>query len=228
MIISLLYFTLNSTTISWSHIPNPTGLYGSKEVIPIKFSALFNSPLHIKGGTRSLNRNVLFVAESLEAASKLAGIACEMADFGRSNVHFAFVGRAEMDIELFKELNGITNEVGACKVIFHDARAEFANRMTENRLKIAIRTGLRHLRDFIHPQAVLLSVDYEEEWFIGIARKTTQQLQMKTIELPENAANDLRWITRLDSGSVGGIYISYVIYEAMLHLLRSFQKKNSG
>lgn len=225
IIISLFYFTLNSTTVSWSHIPNPAGLYRPKEVIPIKFPALFNSPSHIKGGTRSLNRNVLFVAESLEAASKLAGIACEMASFGRSDVHFAFVGRAEMDIELFKELNGIANEVGACKVIFHDARAEFANKMTENRLKIATRTGLRHLRDFIHPQAVLLSVDYEEEWFIGIARKTTQQLQMKTIELPENAANDLRWITRLDSGSVGGIYISYVIYEAILYLLRSLQKE---
>lgn len=178
----------------------------------------------MKGGTRSLNRNVLFAAESLEAASKLAGIACEMASFRRSNVHFAFVGRAEMDIELFKKLNGITDEVGGCKVMFHDARAEFANRMTEDRLKIAIRTGLRHLHDFIHPQVVLLS-DHEEEWFIKIARKITKQLQMQTIELPENAANDLRWITRLDSGSVGGIYISYVIYQAMHHLLRSLQKE---
>lgn len=179
----------------------------------------------MKGGTRSLNRNVLFAAESLEAASKLAGIACEMANFRKNNVHFAFVGRAEMDIELFKELNGITHEVGGCKVIFHDARAEFANRMTEDRLKIAIRTGFRHLHNFIHPQMVLLSVDHEEEWFIEIAQKITKQLQMQTIELPENAANDLRWITRLDSGSVGGIYISYMIYQAMLHLLRSFQKK---
>lgn len=166
----------------------------------------------MKGGTRPLNGNVLFAAESLEAASKLAGIACEMANFRRSNVHFAFVGRDDMGIELFKKLNGITNEVGGCNVMFHDARAEFANMMTEDRLKITIRTGLRHLHDFIHPQVVLLSVDHEEKWFIEIARKTTQQLQMQTIELPANAANDLRWITRLDSGSIGGIYISYVIY----------------
>lgn len=209
MIIFLIYLVLNSVT-SWSHIPNPAGLHRPKEVIPIKFTALFNSLPHTKGGTRSLNRNVLFAAESLEAASKLAGIACEMADFRKSNVHFAFVGRDYMDIELFKELNGITNEVGGCKVMFHDARAESANRMTEDRLKIATKTGLRHLHEFIHPQIMLLSVDHEEEWFIETARQTTQQLQMQTIELPDNAANDLRWITRLDSGSIGGTYISYV------------------
>lgn len=213
MVIFLIYLILNSVTTSWSHIPNPAGLYRPKEVIPIKFTALFNSLPHKKGGTRSLNRNILFAAESLEAASKLAGIACEMADFRKSNVHFAFVGKDHMDIELFKELNGITDEVGGCNVTFHDARAEFANRMTEDRLKIATRTGLRHLHDFLHPQAVLLSVDHEEERFIRIARGTTQQLQMQIIELPENAANDLRWITRLDSGSIGGTYISSIIYQ---------------
>lgn len=224
MIIFFIYLILNSVT-SWSHIPNPAGLYRPKEVIPIKFTALFNSLPHTKGGTRSLNKNVLFAAESLEAASKLAVIACEMAGFRKSNVHFAFVGRNYMDIGLFKELNGITDEVGGCKVMFHDARAEFANRMAEDRLKIATKTGLRHLHDFIHPQVVLLSVDNEEEWFIETARQTTQQLQMQTIELPGNAANDLRWITRLDSGSIGGIYISYVICRAILHLRHSFEKE---
>lgn len=160
----------------------------------------------MKSGSRPLNRNVLFAAESLEAASKLAGIACEMADSRRSNVHFAFVGRDDIDIELFRELNGIAGGAGGCKAMFHDARADFANRMSEDRLKIAIRIGLRHLHDFIHPQATLFSMDHEEEWFVEAARKTTRQFQMQTIELPENAANDLRWITKLDSGSIGGIY----------------------
>lgn len=120
-------------------------------------------------------------------------------------MHFAFVGRDDIDIELFKELNGITGGAGGCKVIFHNARAEFAKRMSEDRLKIAIRTGLRHLHDFIHPQVTLLSVDHEEEWFIETARKTARQLEMQILELPDNATNDLRWITRLDSGAIGGI-----------------------
>lgn len=224
VIVFLLYLVLNSATTSWTYVPNPAGLYRQNEIIPINFPNLYDSLPHFRGGTRPFNRNILFVAESLEAASKLAGIACEMANFKRSYVHLAFVGRDNMDIELFKELNGISDEAEGCRVLFHDARAESANKMPKDRMKVAIRTSLRHLHDFIHPQAVLLSVDHEEEWFVDMARKTAQQLQMQTIELPGNAAVDFRWITKLDSGSIGGIYFSYILYQAMLHLRRSFPK----
>lgn len=203
LIICLLYLVLNSATTSWTHIPNPAGLYRPKEVIPINFLNLYETAPKAVGGSRSQNRNVLFAAESLEAASKLAVVACEMANFKRNNVHFALLGRDDIDIEVFKQLNGISAELGGCNVVFHDARAEMVGMMTEDRMKLAMRSGLRHLHEFIHPQAVFFSVEHEEEWFMDMARKIARQLHMQILELPSNTIDELRWITRLDSGSLG-------------------------
>ncbi|KAH0612691.1 uncharacterized protein H6S33_009071 [Morchella sextelata] len=187
---------------TWTHIPNPAGLYRPKEIIPINFLNLYDTAPRAVGGSRFQNRNVLFAAESLEAASKLAVVACEMANFKRNNVHFALLGRDDIDIEVFKQLNGISTELGGCNVAFHDARAEMVSLMTKNRMKLAMRFGLRHLHEFIHPQAVFFSVEHEEEWFMDMARKTAGQLQMQMLELPSNTIDELRWITRLDSGSL--------------------------
>ncbi|KAL7273121.1 hypothetical protein RUND412_004042 [Rhizina undulata] len=205
VVIFLLYLTLNSIT-SWPQVPSGViiaykDVPENEEMIPIRFPKLY-STLTRMGSSRPRNRNVLFIAENLEAASKLAGIACEMAYFRRNIVHLALLGSDDIEIGMFKKINGLSESDEDCRVFFHDARAMDAGRMGKQRKKIAVRSALRHLRDFIHPQAVMVDVKREEEWFLEIVREKIKQLEMNTIELPEDAAGDLRWITRLDSAAL--------------------------
>lgn len=67
-------------------------------------------------GYRSRNRNVLFVAGSLKSAASLIPLACEMARWRRSDVHFAFMGRNDVSLNDILKVNGV---VGQCDVTWH-------------------------------------------------------------------------------------------------------------
>ena len=90
---------------------------------PIKFYNLASS-LHsvarLRGHLDS-NRNVLFAASSLKSASELISLACEMARWDRNDVHFAIMGRDDMDIEEIKSLNGA---VDGCNVHWHGTKCD--------------------------------------------------------------------------------------------------------
>lgn len=58
----------------------------------------------------------LFAAASLKSAAILLPIACEMAIRERNFVHFALMGRDEIDMGILQSVNGITKE---CKIMFH-------------------------------------------------------------------------------------------------------------
>ncbi|CUS15791.1 unnamed protein product [Tuber aestivum] len=202
VVVFVLYFVLSSAT-QWSHVPDPRSFYSRGGDVPIQYSHLYASLSKITGGgNRAWNRNVLFAAGNLDAASKLAGIACEMSMYGRSNVHFALIGDNDMDMERFREFNGITEENTDCRAIFHDARADFTELMSVERKKLVVRTALRHLRDFMHPQVLIMSAEHEDGWFSTTLTDTAKKLRVPTIELPWGPADGLRWITRLDSGSL--------------------------
>ena len=81
-----------------------------------RFSASLHSVIGI-AGHGGANRNVLFAASSLKSASEIIPLACEMAQWKRNNVHFALMGRDDLDIEEIKELNGISDEY--CKIYWH-------------------------------------------------------------------------------------------------------------
>lgn len=85
---------------------------------PIKFNSLATSLFAISktGGTRTFNKNVLFAASSLKSAGTLLPMACEMAKWRRNDVHFAFMGREDISMDIIKEINGIP---GHCGVWFH-------------------------------------------------------------------------------------------------------------
>jgi hypothetical protein len=59
---------------------------------------------------------VLFAASNVKSASALLPLACEMASFERSYVHFTFMGRDDISLDLLKEVNGV--KVG-CDITFH-------------------------------------------------------------------------------------------------------------
>lgn len=58
----------------------------------------------------------LFAAASLRSAAILLPIACEMAILDRSVVHFAFLGRDDISMDLLQSVNGVNKD---CKIMFH-------------------------------------------------------------------------------------------------------------
>lgn len=66
------------------------------------------------------NKNVLFAASSLKSASEIMPLACEMASLKRNDVHFAFLGREDLEIHQIKEINDINDD--DCKVHWHGKR----------------------------------------------------------------------------------------------------------
>lgn len=85
---------------------------------PIKF---YNLAVSLRAasslwGYMEDNRNVLFAASNLKSASEIIPIACEMANWERNDVHFAFMGRDDMDVDEIKVLNGVDDQ---CNVNWH-------------------------------------------------------------------------------------------------------------
>lgn len=63
-----------------------------------------------------MNKNVLFAASDLRSASELISIACEMANWDRNDVHFAVMGRDNLDLDGIQSVNGVDEN---CKVNWH-------------------------------------------------------------------------------------------------------------
>lgn len=76
---------------------------------PIKFYSLASSLHGVArlGGQHELNKNVLFAASNLKSASELLPLACEMAGWKRNDVHFAIMGRDDMDLAEIRKINGV-------------------------------------------------------------------------------------------------------------------------
>lgn len=85
----------------------------------IKFYNLAVS-LHGMMGLRRhnrVNKNVLFAASDLKGASDIIPMACGMANRKRNTVHFALMGRDDLNVSDIKELNGISDE--HCTISWH-------------------------------------------------------------------------------------------------------------
>lgn len=88
----------------------------------------YNGPIHLyqlaaslhgaakTGGHRENNKNVLFAVSNLKSASELIPIACEMAVWKRTSVHFTLMGREDLPTDAVKEVNRVTEE---CNIHWH-------------------------------------------------------------------------------------------------------------
>ncbi len=86
---------------------------------PIKFYELAATLVAIAKNTKSGGLDtghVLFAAANAKSAATLLPLACEMTTFKRNHVHFAFMGRDDISLELLKEVNGVK---AGCNVWFH-------------------------------------------------------------------------------------------------------------
>ncbi|KAI9732374.1 MAG: hypothetical protein M1834_001582 [Cirrosporium novae-zelandiae] len=168
----------------------------------IKFYELASS-LHGISRSRGIyeaNRNVLFAASNLKSASTLITLACEMARWERSDVHFVFMGRDDIPMDYLKELNGVTDE---CDVSWHDARPDYSLWSTDYRMEVGIAAALHHINNFMHPQAIIIDESSaENRFFTKSMRSKARALGRTIIEIPTSAAENLLWVTKLDSASL--------------------------
>ena len=95
---------------------------------PIKFYKLAVSLHAVSGmaGYNGANKNVLFAASGLKSASEIIPLACDMAKWKRNNVHFALMGRDDLDISEIQKLNGVSGD--DCNIYWHGWGHFFINR----------------------------------------------------------------------------------------------------
>ncbi|KAL8966421.1 MAG: hypothetical protein Q9197_005991 [Variospora fuerteventurae] len=183
---------------------------------PIKFNDLAVSlrATYSVWGYMEDNKNVLFAASNLKSASEIIPIACEMAKRERNDVHFAFMGRDDLDLDEIKILNGVDEQ---CKVNWHDARPDFSPWSTDFRMEVSVSAALGYIDKYMHPQAVITDDPSREDAFFTTAmRAKTFELGKPAIELPSDASESLMWITRLDSGSLAGEVSEQALSAALL------------
>jgi hypothetical protein len=77
-------------------------------------------------------------------------------------------------------------------------------------MEVSCSAGLKHINDFVHPQAVIIDGSGDEDDFlISGFRSRTNALQRTLIELPADVEQNLMWITQLDSAALSGqLYLS--------------------
>ncbi|KAI1776910.1 hypothetical protein F4818DRAFT_412261 [Hypoxylon cercidicola] len=166
---------------------------------PVRFLELAQT-LHAISGTRGsmvTNRNVLFAASSLKSAATLLPMACQMGSELKSYVHFTLMSRSEISIRELRRINGIDD---SCQIIFHDARPDYAQISTDDRMENAVFRAFHHVFNYMHPQAILVDGSSDEEpFFLRGAQQHSNAKKNTLIELPRKAAKRLVWLTKLDS-----------------------------
>ncbi|KAI1142367.1 hypothetical protein F5Y05DRAFT_370698 [Hypoxylon sp. FL0543] len=166
---------------------------------PVRFLQLAPT-LHAISGTRGtmlVNRNVLFASSSLKSAATLLPIACQMGSELKSYVHFALMSRSDIEIQELRKVNGIDD---SCQIIFHDARPDYAQVSTDDRMENAVFRAFYHIFNYMHPQAILIDgSSNEESYFLRAARQHSSAKKNTLIELPRGSAKRLEWLTKLDS-----------------------------
>ncbi|KAI0387854.1 hypothetical protein F5Y04DRAFT_286815 [Hypomontagnella monticulosa] len=166
---------------------------------PVRFLELAQT-LHAISGTRGsmvINRNVLFAASSLKSAATLLPIACQMGTELKNYVHFALMTRSEIEIRELRKINGIDD---SCQIIFHDARPDYAEISTDDRMENAVFRAFHHIFNYMHPQAIFIDGSSDEEPFFLRGAQQHENVKKNTlIELPRKSAKKLEWLTKLDS-----------------------------
>lgn len=201
---------------------------------PIKFYRLATS-LHGVGrtfGSRQINKNILFAASSLKSVANLMPMACEMGKWERNYVHLAILGRETLPLEDILEVNGV--HTNSCTVYFHDARADYAEYSSDKRAEVSVTGAMKHINDFIHPQAIVMDDSSLEDSFFARAMKAkARSIGRALIEIPEGRYEDFLWLTRLDSGSLASWHrpqIDILIHApqdgsgGLIRLLKSLEK----
>lgn len=178
------------------------------------------------------NRNVLFAVSSLKSAASLLPLACDMSKQKRNKVHIMLTGRDPLPVEEILKVNRISDD--DCSVMWHDGRPDYSQYSTERRMEHSVRASFKHLEADLKPRIVLVdSAEREDAFFSRAIQSKTAELGVRLIELPLNAAENLQWISKLDSHSLrawNDVGIEILIHApsessgSLIRLLKSLEK----
>lgn len=167
---------------------------------PIKYYHLASSIGAGLGPLRD-NRDVLFAVSSLKSAASLLPLACDMSKQNKNRVHLLLTGRDAMAIEDIEKINAVTE--ADCSIKWHDGRPDFAIYSTDYRMEASVRASLGHFNIALKPTVVLVdSPDREDLFFSKGIKDKTRELGLPLVELPTNAAEHLKWISKLGGSSL--------------------------
>ncbi|EMC91587.1 hypothetical protein BAUCODRAFT_78758 [Baudoinia panamericana UAMH 10762] len=152
-------------------------------------------------GGKPDNRNILFAVSSLKSAANLIPMACEMARWDRNYVHMILLGRDPLSLDDILTINGVT--LDDCNVYFHDGRPDYTDYSTDDRAEASVHAAMRHVWDFMHPQAMIMDDSSEEDdFFVRAMRLEGAKMRRPIIEIPTGRYEEFFWMTRLDSGGL--------------------------
>lgn len=67
--------------------------------------------------------------------------------------------------------------------------------------------SMEHIHTFVHPQVIIIdNPSREDTFFVTTLRNKAMDIRKTIIELPSDATESMMWITRLDSGSLAGLF----------------------
>lgn len=74
-------------------------------------------------------------------------------------------------------------------------------------MQISVEASMEHIQTFLHPQVIIIdSPSREDTFFVTTQRSKAMDIGKAIIELPLDATENMMWITRLDSGSLAGLF----------------------
>ena len=178
----------------------------------IRFPYLYSSLVTSSAaGLRSWNQNVLFAAGNIGAARRLAVTACEMSVNDRAQVHFVLLGDSSISMDDFQNLSGAGSD-SECQITFHDATT--LTPLTLPLLEKAVKSALIHVHRFLHPQVIIIDPENEDIVVLKTLKESADRFGTPVIELPENAAQNLRWMAKLSTQSLrGGVNVAIYSFD---------------
>jgi len=73
-------------------------------------------------------------------------------------------------------------------------------------MEVSVTASLEHMQTFIHPQVIIIDYPSREDlFFVTALRSKAVDIGKAIIELPSDAAANMMWMARLDSGSLAGL-----------------------
>lgn len=196
---------------------------------PIKFYDLATT-LHEAKTTADYSKgNVLFTVSKLTSIPRLVPFACSMAQYNRTRVHLAFMGRQRAEWKDIRASNGISDT--GCDILLHDARPDFSEQSSEGRLTFSASAALGHLHSALQLGAVFTD-EGENSQFVNSLKEKGSSLGVSLITLPAGGLGSVSWMSSLDASSLAhfnNVHVDIIIQAhpessgSLLRLLRSIK-----
>ena len=74
-------------------------------------------------------------------------------------------------------------------------------------MEISVEASMDHIQTFVHPQVIIIdNPSREDNFLVSTIRSKAMYMGKSIIELPSDATETMMWLTRLDSGSLAGMF----------------------